>query len=434
VARYSPRTVLPTECTSRLGDARLPVEYTLRQGETLDQVLNRLGLSGAEAHAATTEAARHFALRSLRAGTPYSAFFSSGSTLSSLSLNVESRDDAGRLELSRDDHWQVRWQPFVRATELRTLHGTLADGSLETAIRRVGGPPGLAYRMAEALQWDLDFARDLRRGDRFQAMYQTVRLDGKDHGVGDLLALVYDNQRRRHEAYRFGDSGGYYDGEGRFLKKMFLRSPLRYTHITSMFSQHRLHPVLGEVRPHYGVDYSAPVGTPVEATANGVVTFAGWDGGGGNVVKLQHGPDYMSAYLHLSRFASGVHPGSHVHQGDVIAFTGATGLATGPHLDYRVKFRGEWIDPLTLKGVRDEPIAPAQLVSFHSWRDTVRSSLDSGIVPASLTLPAVHPAAGGGATRLAKAGAPDGAGAGNGTGAPRAGARARSSASSALAR
>jgi murein DD-endopeptidase MepM/ murein hydrolase activator NlpD len=240
--------------------------------------------------------------------------------------------------------------------------------------------------MADALQWDLDFARDLRRGDSFQVLYEAVQLDGEDSGIGQVLALVYDNQGRRHEAYRFaGDV--LLDGEGRPLKKMFLRSPLRYTHITSLFSQHRLHPVLGEVRPHYGVDYHAPVGTPVEVTANGVVVTAGWDGGGGNVVKVQHGADYVTAYLHLSRFAPGIRPGTRVRQGDTIAYTGATGLATGPHLDYRVKFRGAWIDPLSLKGVRDEPLSSSQLVSFHSWLDSVRASLESGIVAASLTLP-----------------------------------------------
>lgn len=425
IVRYSPRAVLPTECSARLGEARVPVDFTLRRGETLAQVLRRLGMSAAEtrdALASLAEAVRtsptsrsgttpepprsartplageRFSLRGLRAGSRYSAFFNQDSTLAAVDLTL---GDAGRMAMSRRaaaGPWQLDWQPFERATELRALQGTLdgAHVTLEAALRRAGGPPGLAYRMADALQWDLDFARDLRQGDRFQVLYEALEVDGKDRGAGNLLALVYDNQGRRHEAYRYAGGDVFYDGSGRPLKKMFLRSPLRYTHVTSLFSQHRFHPVLNEYLPHYGVDYSAPVGTPVEVTANGVVVSAGWDGGGGNVVKVRHGSAYVTAYLHLSRFAAGIRPGARVRQGDTIAYTGATGLATGPHLDYRVKFRGNWIDPLTLKGVSDEPLAQSQLASFDAWRDLVRGGLDRGVVPAGLVVaPApglAHPA------------------------------------------
>lgn len=400
IVRYSPRAVLPTECSARLGLARVPIDYTLQRGETLAQVLRRLGMSAAETRDALdslTSAVQEprFSLRGLRAGSRYSAFFNQDSTLAAVDLTV---GDAGRMAMRRGapadgGRWQLDWQPFQRATELRALQGTLdgAHVTLEAALRRAGGPPGLAYRMADALQWDLDFARDLRQGDRFQVLYEALEVDGKDRGAGNLLALVYDNQGRRHEAYRYAGGDVFYDGSGRPLKKMFLRSPLRYTHVTSLFSQHRFHPVLNEYLPHYGVDYSAPVGTPVEVTANGVVVSAGWDGGGGNVVKVQHGSDYVTAYLHLSRFAPGIRPGARVRQGDTIAYTGATGLATGPHLDYRVKFRGNWIDPLTLKGVSDEPLAQSQLASFNAWRDLVRGGLDRGVVPAGLVV-AVGPA------------------------------------------
>ena len=155
--------------------------------------------------------------------------------------------------------------------------------------------------------------------------------------MGTILARSTTTSGRLHEAYRYGDAGVYYDGDGSPMRKMFLRSPLRYSRITSSFSLHRFHPVLKEFRPHYGVDYGAPVGTPVQVTANGTVLSAGWDKGGGNVVKVQHAGGYVTAYLHLSRFAPGIRPGARVRQGDIIAFTGATGLATGPHLDYRVK-------------------------------------------------------------------------------------------------
>ncbi len=385
LVRYSAFAVLPSACSARLASARVPVEYTLTRGETLSQVLRRLGFSGEEARQATAAIAAHVPLRRIRAGNRYSALWNPNATVAAVDLTLEGD---GRFEMKRDagaaGPWRVDWLPFRRSTELRAIQGTLdASSSLEVAIHAAGGPPGLAGRMAEALQWDLDFNRDLRRGDHFQALYEAVRLDGKEHGTGSLVALVYYNHGRRHEAYRFGDGPTFYDASGRPLEKMFLRSPLRYTRITSLFSEHRLHPVLNEVRPHYGVDYAAPVGTPVEVTAAGVVIFAGWDGGGGNVVKVQHGSDYVSAYLHLSRFAAGIRPGAHVRQGDTIAYTGATGLATGPHLDYRVKCRGAWIDPLTLNGVHDEPIPRGRLAAFGSWRDSLRSSLERGVAPAA---------------------------------------------------
>jgi murein DD-endopeptidase MepM/ murein hydrolase activator NlpD len=376
--RFSERFTLPTESTAQIDLARLPLERNLLRGETVNQVFEKLGLRGVEAREASGVLAEHVSLRSIRAGNRYSAFFNADRSLASFELLV---DGSGRLQMSRQgDRWATTWQPFQRTAALRVLRGRL-EGSLESSIRDAGGPVELAYRMADVLQWDLDFSRDLRRGDSFDLLYEDILLDGAHHDIGRIVGLVYDNQGRRHEAYRWDDSGTYYDGEGRPLRKMFLRSPLRYSRITSLFTQSRFHPVLHTYRPHYGVDYGAPVGTPVEVTAHGEVLAAGWDRGGGNVVKVRHAGGYVTAYLHLSRFAAGIRPGARVRQGDVIAYTGATGLASGPHLDYRVKHNDEWIDPLTLKGVRDEPIPSFRLASFHSWRNSLLSAFQTGIAP-----------------------------------------------------
>ncbi len=383
--RFAANNVLPNEASRWIDQARVPVEARLLRGETVADVFGRLGLQGSELRDATDVLAQKVNLRSLKAGNHYSAFFNPDAKLASFEMTL---DGSGRIEMVRQgNHWQSDWQPFHRAVEMRSVQGTLT-GSLEDSIRTAGGPPALAYRLAEVFQWDLDFTKDLQPGDRFQVLYEEVQLDGRFHDVGTIQAAAYDNRGRLHEAYRYGDSGVYYDGEGRPMKKMFLRSPLRYSpRITSAFSLHRFHPVLKEYRPHYGVDYGAPVGTPVQVTASGVVSFAGWDRGGGNVVKVQHPGGYLTCYLHLSRFASGVHPGARVRQGDTIAFTGATGLASGPHLDYRVKLREGWIDPLSLKSVRDEPIPTARLASFRSWRDQLRSGLRDGKVAHALRLP-----------------------------------------------
>ncbi|HEV2855301.1 MAG TPA: peptidoglycan DD-metalloendopeptidase family protein [Thermoanaerobaculia bacterium] len=382
--RFNARAALPNETSPFLDRARVPVEFKLLRGETVADVFGKLGLEDGEIREATDALASKVDLRSLRAGNQYSAFFNPDSSLASFEMTLAG---SGRVQMVRaGGQWQSDWQPFERRVEIRSLRGTL-QGSLEESIREAGGPATLAYRLADVFQWDLDFAKDLRRGDRFEVLYQEVQLDGQFHEVGTLLAVVYDNQGRLHEAYRYGDAGVYYDGEGRPMRKMFLRSPLRYSRITSMFSRRRFHPVLKEYRPHYGVDYGAPVGTPVQVTANGVVTFAGWDRGGGNVVKVQHPGGYLTCYLHLSRFASGIRPGARVRQGDIVAYTGATGLASGPHLDYRVKLRNDWIDPLALTSVRDEPIPTSRLAAFRSWRNELRTGLETGVLSKDLHVP-----------------------------------------------
>lgn len=386
--RFHQRVVLPTEASSLIDQARVPVEFKLLRGETVADVFEKLGLGGAEARQATDALSERLNLRRLKAGNQYSAFFNPDSTLESFELTLAG---TGRVAMTRagkpGDGWRVDWRPFERTVRMRAITGTL-DGSLDTSIRKAGGPAGLAFRMADVLQWDLDFSRDLKKGDRFELLYEEVLLEGEPHSVGAIYALVYQDQKdRRHEAYRYGDSGTYYDGEGRPLRKMFLRSPLRYSRITSHFTTRRFHPVLKSYRPHWGVDYGAPVGTPVQVTANGVVTFTGWDRGGGNVVKVRHAGGFVTAYLHLSRFAKGIRPGTRVQQGDIVAYTGSTGLASGPHLDYRVQQNGRWIDPLTLKSVRDEPLTTTQLASFRSWRNEVLASLRTGKPSPNLRIP-----------------------------------------------
>lgn len=167
------------------------------------------------------------------------------------------------------------------------------------------------------------------------------------------------------------------------MRKMFLRSPLRYSRVTSRFSNRRFHPILKRYRPHHGVDYGAPAGTPARVTANGTVRFAGWDGGGGKTVKVRHPNGYLTAYLHLSRFGPGVRSGRRVSQGDIIGYVGSTGLATASHLDYRVQRNGRWIDPLSLRSIPADPVPTDKLPEFLAWRDRLRQSLFDGVPPPS---------------------------------------------------
>ncbi len=345
----------------------------LRRGETLSGVLHGLGLAAEEAHLAAQAAKAFVDPRQLRVGSRYSAYFASTGELERFELALAGK---GELALTRQAaDWQPSFRQFERQVRVHAVRGVVAGG-FELSMVEAGGPAELAYALAEVLQWDLDFTRDLRHGDEFSALYEEVWLEGERHGLGRVLAASYAQRDRRLEVFRFGE--GFYDAQGRPLEKMFLRSPLPYSRITSRFSRKRFHPVLQTFRPHYGVDYGAPVGTPVRATATGTVTFAGWDNGGGKTVKIRHPNDYLTGYLHLSRFAAGIRPGARVQQGEVIGFVGATGLASGPHLDYRVQHRGAWIDPLSLKSVPGEPLSRLELAQFQAAREAMRASLETG--------------------------------------------------------
>jgi murein DD-endopeptidase MepM/ murein hydrolase activator NlpD len=348
----------------------IPVEFEFRRGETLSDVLDVLGFEPLEAHLVATEVAKYADLRKLRPRDRYAALIDGDSTLKGLQITLVGQ---GKVAVRRgsDGEWEGSWEPFVRTVEIRSIEGELA-GVLEESLKDAGGEAQLAYMMSDVFQWDLDFNRDLRLGDRFEVLYEAVLLDGEDSGPGEILAVTYDNLGKRLEAYRFGDQPSYYDAEGRPLRKMFLRSPLRYSRVTSSFSNRRFHPVLKSYQPHYGVDYGAPTGTPVRATANGVVTSAGWNGGGGKTVKVRHPNGYLTAYLHLSRYAKGVTSGRRVTQGQVIGYVGSTGLATASHLDYRIQHDGKWINPQSLKSAPAEPIPEAQLPEFVVERDRFR--------------------------------------------------------------
>ena len=353
-----------------------PEPFEIRRGQTLGGLFRDLGLEPADASAAIGALGEHVEVRRIRAGEEGFARYDTEGQLTDFVLRLAGK---GRVALARaEEGWRSSWHEVVREETLERVVGQL-EGSLIGTIQDAGGPAELAYAMSRVLQWDLDFNRDLRTGDHFQVLFEEVTLDGRYAGVGDVLAVVYENRGRRLEAYRYAD--GYYDGEGRPSQKMFLRSPLPFTRVTSRFSRSRFHPVLKRYRPHYGVDYGAPRGTPVRATAHGVVDFVGRNGGAGKMVRLRHANRYETSYLHLSGYAKGLRRGQRVSQGDVIGYVGSTGLSTGPHLDYRVKKNGTWIDPLSLRNTPAQPIAQQDLPRFLARRDALREALNGADLP-----------------------------------------------------
>jgi murein DD-endopeptidase MepM/ murein hydrolase activator NlpD len=254
----------------------------------------------------------------------------------------------------------VRWS--MAAGEIRS--------SLFAAADAAGLPDAVTLQLADVFAADIDFFKDLQRGDRFAVVYETRYIDGEVAGAGRIVAAEFDNRGKTHQAFLFRDvdgSEGYYGADGTALRRAFLRSPMEFSRITSGFSSSRFHPILQTWRAHRGVDYAAPVGTPVRATGNGTVAFAGQQGGYGNVVILQHSGAFSTVYAHLSRFAPRLRTGARVTQGDVIAYVGQTGWATGPHLHYEFRVAGVQRDPLTIAALPGgEPLPAARRGAFAS--------------------------------------------------------------------
>jgi murein DD-endopeptidase MepM/ murein hydrolase activator NlpD len=357
---------------SQLNLLGVPESYSLRTGQTLvGWLLDGVGLDAQEAHEVAGTVARYVDPRRLQVGSELAVYRDARQKPRQLLLPLPGR---GELRLSHDRTWWPQFREYERRTKRHRLTGTV-EGGFEAAVLAAGGPAMLAYEVADVLQWDLDFNRDLRVGDQFSVVYDAVWVNGRVREIETVEAVRYINRGESIEAFRFGDQG-YYDHEGKPLRKQFLRSPLPYSRVTSRFTNRRFHPVLKTYRPHYGVDYGAPSGTPVRVTANGVVASAAWSKGGGKTVKVRHANGYVTAYLHLSGYASGVRAGSRVRQGEVIGFVGSTGLSTAPHLDYRVQHDGRWMDPLTLPNEPAEPLGDQQLREFLERRQNLQAALD----------------------------------------------------------
>jgi len=223
--------------------------------------------------------------------------------------------------------------------------------SLFESIKESGEDDTLAIMLAEIFEWEIDFFKDIRSGDRYKLIVEKKFCKGKFIGYGKILAADFINQGRLIRAlyYENEKTAGYFTPDGKSLKKGFLKAPLKFGRVTSGFTSRRLHPILNVVRPHYGVDYAAPYGTPVHATADGKIVERGYKKGNGNYVKIRHNNGYETTYMHFSKFRSGQRVGSFVKQGEIIGYVGSTGYSTGPHVDYRIMKNGRHLNPLTFK-------------------------------------------------------------------------------------
>jgi len=334
---------------------------TLRRGDTLVEVLGRVGLGRRDsANIAGALQAGGANLRRLRPRDELEITW----TLDGepVSVRWEPSPWLGFAAVATDGGWEVRRAETSPDVRVEAVGGEV-QRSLFEAVEAVGESPQLVLELVEIFSSDFDFTADTRSGDRFRLLVEKRYAGEQFVDYGQVVVAQYLSDGRVLTGIGFEPAGGrraYYDLEGRSLKKSFLKSPLEFTRITSGFTYRRPHPILGGVRPHLAVDYGAPVGTPVRAVADGTVLRSGWNGGNGIQVHLRHHAGYETMYNHLSRLGQGVRRGARVEQRQVIGYVGSTGLSTGPHLDYRVKKNGRFVNPLGEKFLPGQPLEGAE--------------------------------------------------------------------------
>jgi len=337
-------------------DAGALHEVTVRRGDSLYRIFRRLEVPPRDlAQLLDADEAAH-RLRSLRPGQGLTLRLGSDNRLDELTVAIDAERTLRALRAGDGFQVDVEHQPLER--RVRTASAVI-ENSLFLAGQRAGLSDRLIMELTEIFGWDVDFALDVRAGDRFSVIFEEHYKDGEKVRDGAILASEFFNRGRSVRAIRYVDENGrseYFSPDGLSMRKAFLRTPVRFSRISSRFSKGRLHPVLNRMRAHKGVDYAAPPGTPIKATGDGRVIFAGRKGGYGKTVIVQHGSTYTTLYAHMSRLHRRARNGNRVRQGDVIGYVGSTGLATGPHLHYEFRVRGVHKDPLRVKLPKALPI------------------------------------------------------------------------------
>ena len=355
---------------------------TVRMGETVGGILGRRGVSAVTVDRLDKVSKDVFPLRKIRADNAYTTFTRSytdslgeHTTLDYIVYHKNAIDyvvfgfvgDSVSVSLGSRPVEIVRKRCDASITS--SLWGTIMEQDL---------PYALAAEFEDIYQWTVDFF-GIQAGDSFKVIYDEKIVDGQSVGIGRIWGAEFVHGGKQYYAIPYAQDGKlrYWEANGESLRKQFLKAPLKYTRISSKFSKARLHPVYKIYRPHHGIDYAAPAGTPVHAVADGTVTFRGWDkGGGGNTLKIKHAGNMETGYLHLKSFAKGIAVGTRVSQGQLIGYVGSTGASTGPHLDFRIKKNGTPIDPLKMPQEPAEPIASAHKAAFEALRDRVIAELE----------------------------------------------------------
>ena len=359
----------PAEASSPSEAFGIPAEkYVVERGtvarhQTFADVLTAHGGAYADAVRLARAARPSFDVQDLRTGQPYRVYVNPW--LGEVQYLVYQIDAVRYVLFDVQNPKQSRVDRRPVEREWRMVRGTI-NSSLYETLAANDAHPTLALRLSEVFAWQIDFFR-IRSGDSFRVLYERRVVDGERVAPGKIIAARFAHQDRQYYGVRFDDGQGpqYFNRAGESLRRELLKAPLRYSRISSGYSQSRLHPVLKQRRPHHGTDYAAPTGTPVHSVGSGTVLRARYDEHNGNYVKIRHNGVYTTGYLHLTDIADGVEPGAEVAQGETIGYVGSTGLSTGPHLDYRLWRRGVAVDPYEIELPPTRPVSPQRRPAFR---------------------------------------------------------------------
>lgn len=318
-----------------------------------------------------------FDIRKIRPKHFYAAYVLNDS-LNTLKYFVYEIDDINFVVYDFSDSLLSVYKSAKKITTRERKVGGIVKNSLWLTMEEIGVSPVLALKMSEVLAWQIDF-NAVRNGDKFKVIYDENYVAGDYAGVGTIKALMFEHIGEKYWGFRFEQNGDidYYDENGGSLRKAFLKAPLKFTRISSRFSYRRYHPILHRYRAHTGIDFAAPIGTPVHSVGDGVVIERRRKRAEGNYVRIRHNATYTSGYMHLARFARGIKVGAKVKQGQVIGYVGSTGLSTGPHLDFRFWVNGRPANYLALKFPPSKPVKKEYMKAFEALRDSLMRELNS---------------------------------------------------------
>lgn len=359
---------------------------TIRQGDTISTLLGDY-LNAQQIYQLSQQSKNTFALTGLCAGQPYQ-LCTTGNHFDSFLYDIDQNEQL--LIRQQDDNFEISRIPIEYETNNVVVKGAISS-SLFNAVEAIGEQPELAVNLADIFAWDIDFILDIREGDTFQAVVEKRYRDGQPAGYGPILAAEFINQGQKYRAILFKDgskSPDYYDPEGKNLRKAFLKAPLPFTRISSGFTMKRFHPIAKTWRAHPAIDYVAPRGTPIKTVGDGTVVRKGYNSGNGNFAEIRHTNGYSTIYLHMSKFAKGMGKGKRVTQGQVIGYVGSTGLATGPHLCFRMRKDGSPVNPNKVKTPSAPAVSRENMEDFLAISAPLLAKLDGGqIRQAKMGLP-----------------------------------------------
>ena len=357
-------------------DGKRVITGTVAKGDTAAVLLNNW-LPSREVYSLLEATRNIYSLSKIREGQPYTLVFDPQKGMME-SFEYEIDSDQKLIILSDGDSYSAKLEDIEYQTRLVKVDGSITT-NLFQAMTDAGETPGLVMIIASIYAWEINFIKDIREGDSFSILVEKRYRDGEFRKYGRVLGASFTNQKKTYEAFRFTDGQGHYrffTAKGESLEKTLLKAPLAFTRVTSGYSMNRLHPIFNTRRPHQGIDYGAPSGTPIMAVGSGTVTKVGWVGGYGKQVVVRHSGKLESMYSHMSRYAKGIKVGSKVRQGQVIGYVGATGNATGPHLDFRLKQNGAFINPGKAINPRVDDLPKKSMAAFAVQVQLVRDYLE----------------------------------------------------------